>query len=123
MHSDDLRTQLRRQLSVAVRENKRPAVSALRSALAALDNAEAIPPGEDPQPEVSQYVAGGVGGVGAAEVQRRVLDVESQRAIVRAEIESSRTAATTYEQLGQSTRAADLRLGADVLAAVLNSTT
>jgi hypothetical protein len=62
-------------------------------------------------------------GVGAAEVERRVLDVESQRALVRAEIESSLTAAMTYQQHGRRTRAAELRMGADVLAAVLNSTT
>ena len=123
MESDDLRTHLRRQLSAAVREHHRPAVSALRSALAALDNAEAVRPGEDFQPEVSQHIAGGVAGVGAADVERRVLDVESQRALVRAEIESSLTAAMTYQQHGQSTRAAELRMGADVLAAVLNSTT
>jgi regulator of protease activity HflC (stomatin/prohibitin superfamily) len=123
MESDDLRTPLRRQLSAAVREHDRPAVSALRSALAALDNAEAVRPGEDLQPEVSQHIAGGMAGVGAAEVERRVLDVESQRALVRAEIESSLTAAMTYQQHGQRTRAAELRMGADVLAAVLNSTT
>jgi uncharacterized protein len=123
MESDDLRTPLRRQLSAAVREHHRPALSALRSALAALDNAEAVRPGEEFQPEVSQHIAGGVAGVGAAEVERRVLDVESQRALVRAEIESSLTAAMTYQQHGQRTRAAELRMGADVLAAVLNSTT
>jgi hypothetical protein len=66
MESDDLRTPLRRQFSAAVREHDRPAVSALRSALAALDNAEAVPPGEDFQLEVSQHIAGGVAGVGAA---------------------------------------------------------
>ena len=123
MESEDLRTQLRRQLSTAVREHDRPAVSALRSAMAALDNAEAVQPGEGFQPEVSQHVAGGVAGLGAAEVERQVLDAESQRAIVKAEIESRLTAATTYEQHGQSARAAELRLGADVLAAVLDSTT
>jgi uncharacterized protein len=123
MESDDLRTHLRRQLSTAVREQDRPAVSALRSALAALDNAEAIQRSEGFEPEASQHVAGGVAGLGAAEVERRVLDVESQRAIVREEIESRLTAATTYEEHGQSARAAELRLGADVLLAVLDSTT
>src|SRR5215203_1574643 len=112
MESDDLRTPLRRQFSAAVREHDRPAVSALRSALAALDNAEAVPPGEDFELEVSQNVAGGVVGVGAAEVERGVLDVESQRALVRAEIDSNLTAATTYEQHGQRTRASELRMGA-----------
>ena len=123
MESDDLRTRLRRRLSTAVRDQDRPAVSALRSALAAVDNAEAVQLGEGFQPEVSQHVAGGVAGLGAAEVERQVLDAESQRAIVKAEIESTLTAATTYEQHGQSARAAELRLGAEVLAAVLDSTT
>ena len=123
MESDDLRTHLRRHLSTALREHDRPAVSALRSALAALDNAEAVQPSEGSKPDVSQHVAGGVAGLGAAEVERRVLDVESQTAIVKAEIDSRLTAATTYEQHGQSARAAELRLGADVLLAVLTSTT
>jgi uncharacterized protein len=123
MESDDLRTHLRRHLSTALREHDRPAVSALRSALAALDNAEAVQPSEGSKPEVSQHVAGGVAGLGAAEVERRVLDVESQKAIVSAEIDSRLTAATTYEQHGQSARAAELRLGADVLLAALASTT
>jgi uncharacterized protein len=114
---------LRRHLSTAVREHDRPATSALRSAMAALDNAEAVQLSEGFQPEASQHVAGGVAGLGAAEMERRVLDAESQRAIVRAEIESRLTAATTYEQHGQSARAAELRLGADVLLAVLDSTT
>jgi uncharacterized protein len=123
MESDDLRTHLRRHLNTAVREHDPPAVSALRSALAALDNAEAVQPSEGFEPEVSQHVAGGVAGLGAAEVERRVLDVESQRAIVREEIESRLTAATTYQQHGQGARAAELRLGANVLLAVLDSTT
>ena len=79
MESDDLRTRLRRRLSTAVRAQDRPAVSALRSALAALDNAEAVQPGEGFQPEVSQHVAGGVAGLGAAEVERQVLDAESRK--------------------------------------------
>ena len=79
MESDDLRTRLRRRLSSALRDQDRPAVSALRSALAALDNAEAVQPAEGFRPEASEYFAGGVAGLGAAEVERRVLDAESQR--------------------------------------------
>jgi hypothetical protein len=66
-------------------------------------------------------VAGGVVGLGAAEAERRVLDAESQRAIVEAEVESRLAAAATYEQHGQSSRAADLRVSADVLLAVLEA--
>jgi uncharacterized protein len=87
MESDDLRTHLRRRLSSALRDQDRPAVSALRSALAALDNAEALRPAEEFRSEASEHFAGGVAGLGAAEVERRVLNAESQRGIVKAEIE------------------------------------
>jgi uncharacterized protein YqeY len=43
---DDLRAHLRRQLRAAVRGRDRIAVGALRDAIAALDNAEAVEPGE-----------------------------------------------------------------------------
>jgi hypothetical protein len=58
--------------------------------------------------------------LGAAEVERRVIDAESQRMIVRAEVEARLSAAMTYEQHGRSDRAADLRRGAEVLLAVLD---
>lgn len=118
---DDLRPRLRRQLKAAVRNRDRIAVSALRDGIAALDNAEAVEPGQDVPAQVSEHVAGGVVGLGAAEVERRILDPASQRSILRAEIEARLAAATTYEEHGQSARAAELRLGADALLAVLES--
>jgi uncharacterized protein len=117
---DDLRPRLRRQLK-AVRDRDRIAVSALRDGIAALDNAEAVEPGQDIPTQGSEYVAGGLVGLGAAEVERRILDTALQRSIVRAEIEARLAAATTYEEHGQSARAAELRLGADALLAVLES--
>jgi uncharacterized protein len=121
MESDDLRTHLRRRLSSALRDQDRPAVSVLRSALAALDDAEAVQPAEGLRPEASEHFAGGVAGLGAAEVERRVLTAESQRGIVEAEIEARLAAAATYEQHGQNARGAELRSGAAVLRAVLGS--
>jgi uncharacterized protein len=122
MESDDLRTHLRRRLSSALRDQDRPAVSALRTALAALDNAEAVQPAEGFRAEASEHFAGGVTGLGAAEVERRMLDADSQRAIVKAEIEARLSSARTYEQHGQNARGAELRVGAAVLLAVLGST-
>ncbi|HEX7211627.1 MAG TPA: hypothetical protein VF241_11955 [Propionibacteriaceae bacterium] len=118
---DDLRPLLRRHLSAAVQDRDRIAVAALREAIAALDNAEAIPPDGDLKAEAGEYVAGGVVGVGAAEAERRILDADSQRAVVRAEIEARLAAAVTYDEHGQSTRSADLRLGAEVLLAALDA--
>ena len=44
--ADDLRDRLRRALPAAMKAQDRPAVTALRSALAAIDNAEAFDPDE-----------------------------------------------------------------------------
>ena len=117
---DDLRAHLRRQLHAAVRSRDHIAVGALRDAIAALDNAEAVEPGETGT-TVSEFVAGGAVGLGAAEAERRVLDAEAQRAIVKAEVESRLAAAVTYKEHGQSSRAADLRVSADVLLAALEA--
>ena len=118
---DDLRSHLRRHLGTAVRDRDRIAVAALREAIAALDNAEAIQPDRDLQAETGEYVAGGVVGLGAAEAERRILDAEAQRAIVRAEIQTRLAAATTYEKHGRSARGAELRSGAEVLLAALDA--
>ena len=116
---DDLRPQLRRRLGAAVRDRDRIAVAALREAIAALDNAEAILPDGDLQAGASEYAAGGVVGLGAADAERRILDAGEQRAIVRAVIEMRLTAASTYDEDGQGARASELRSGAEILIATL----
>ena len=118
---DDLRAGLRQQLSVALRDRDRIAVAALREAIAALDNAEAIPTDADMPARSGEYVAGAAVGLGAAEAERRILDAEAQGAIVRAEIEARLAAATTYEKHGRSARGAELRSGAEVLLAALDA--
>jgi uncharacterized protein len=120
MRSRDLRTRLREHLSAAMRDRDRIAVAALRDAIAALDNAEAVEPGAELWAGSSEYVAGGVVGLRAGEAERRVLHPTAQRAIVNAEIEGRLAAATTYEQHGHSSRASNLRLSAEVLLAVLD---
>jgi hypothetical protein len=80
-----LEERLRSALRVALRERNAIAMSALRPTLAALANAtavESVPlaPGAD------EHVAGGVAGLGAAEVPRRVLTEDEAVAIVRSEI-------------------------------------
>jgi uncharacterized protein len=149
---DDLRDRLRRALPPAMKARDRPAVTALRSALAAIDNAGAVdpahapPPDQDPPdrdpadrgpadrgPAVASSVArsqasaeptfaGTVAGVGATEVERRSLSQTRMEAIVRAEIADRETAATGYERAGQRDRAERLRAEAEVLLAHLNTT-
>ena len=117
----DLREELRRHLNQAMRDRDRVATAALRDAIAALDNAEAIDPVDDVTSAAGAYVAGGVVGLGAAEAERRVLDLVSQRAILRADMEARLDAAATYEHRGHPARGAQLRVEADVLRAVLEA--
>ena len=90
---DNLRERLSRALPAAMKARDRPAVNALRSAMAAIDNAGAVDPTQarpdtahpgppaanaiDPEPGRAEggdpNVAGSVVGVGVTEVERRSL--------------------------------------------------
>jgi uncharacterized protein YqeY len=92
-------------------------VAALRSTLAALDNAEAV--------DRPAAAAGSLAiehtpiGVGAAEVDRRVLTEAMVERIVRAEVAEREAAADQYERAGRADRAAQLRAESAVLSAHL----
>jgi hypothetical protein len=111
-----MREILRRDLAVALKTRDRAAVTALRSALAAIENAEA-PPAPPPTPGlvVSEHVAGSVAGLGSAEVERRRLTEHDLRGIVEAERDERTAAALGYERLGRAEQAERLRSEADVL--------
>ena len=108
---------LRRALTTALKARDAVAVSALRSALAAIENAGAVDASHVPPPG-SGPIAGAVDGLGAAEVERRAVDV---CAVVAAEVEQRREAAREYAALGRPDRADRLHAEADVLAAHLRS--
>jgi uncharacterized protein YqeY len=111
-----LRERLRAAVPAAMKAGDHRAVAAYRSALAAVENAEAVEVGE-------QVRAGAIetspAGLGAAEVARRTLSEDEIAAIVRSEIDERRAAAAGYEKAGRSERAAALLAEADVLAAQL----
>jgi uncharacterized protein len=137
---DNLHERLRRALPAAMRARDRPAVNALRSALAAIDNAGAIDPTQarpdtahpappaanaaDPEPGPAEggepTVAGSVVGVGVTDVERRRLSEAQLREIVHAEVLERERAATGYERAGQLELAERLRGEAKVLSAFLN---
>jgi hypothetical protein len=117
----DLREQLRRRLSQAMRDRDRVATAALRDAIAALDMPRRSTRATmSPPRPVSTWPVESLA-LGAAEAERRVLDLESQRAILRADMEARLVAAATYEQHGHGARGAQLRVEADVLRAVLEA--
>ena len=94
-----------------MRDRDAPAVAALRSALAAIANAEAL----DVVPaDVGEHPLGRQG-VGAAEAPRRELTTAEVVAIVQLEIDERKAAAAEYDQLGRTDDAAQLRHEAVIL--------
>jgi uncharacterized protein YqeY len=116
---DDIRTRLRRALGVALKARDAGAVSALRSAMGAISNAEAVAPAARPAGTGSAHFAGTVAGLGAGEVQRHLLTEADAAAIVRQEAAEREAAASQYERGGRAAEAARLREGARALMAAL----
>jgi uncharacterized protein len=94
-------------------------VAAFRELLGALDNAEAADVSAAP-PVQPGVIAGGVAGLGAGEVPRRVLSAEAVAAIVDREIQERREAALAYAALGRQEEASRLSTQANALAELLS---
>lgn len=108
-----LRVRMRQALPEAMRSRDRAAVSALRSALAALDNAEAVPVGEV-ELRGSALEQSPVG-AGTTEAARRELSERDAADIVRAEVTERLEAAAQSAMPAHADRAARLRAEAAVL--------
>jgi uncharacterized protein YqeY len=102
-----------------MKRRDRIAVAALRTALAALDNAEAVDrPEEADRPGAIELIPLGPG---AAEVDRRELTEQQVVELVRAEVAERESAAAHYARLGRPEPAERLRADAAVLAAHLDA--
>ena len=99
--SSPLRDRLRSRLLEARRARDDEVTAALRSAIAALENAEAVDGPSEAVVATSAHVAGARVGVGAAEAERRDLDDATERSIVEVELADLRDAA---EQLRRCRR-------------------
>jgi len=112
-----LRQRLQDALSAALKARDRAAVTALRSALAAIANAEAVdrPASADRGLAIEETSVG----VGVAEVERRMLTADQVEQIVRAEVAERQAAARDYERAGRTDRADQVRREAAVLSAHL----
>jgi uncharacterized protein len=109
-----LQQRLRAALPAAIKARDRAAVSALRSALAAIDNAAAVP---------ARDAAFGLPavGLGVTEAARRDQDEAEIERIVRAEIAERLAAAAEYERLDRAEQARQKRREAEVLEALARS--
>lgn len=99
---DSIRDRLVAALPQALKERDTLAVDALRSALAAIENAAAVHVPATPTTTASSHVAGSSVGVGATEVPRRELTESDLLAIVVAGAAERETEAATYRDLGQA---------------------
>jgi uncharacterized protein YqeY len=95
-----LQQRLQAALPIAMKARDQPAVRALRSALAAIENAAAVPPGDS---------------LGATEVPRREQDAAEVDRIVRSEISERLDAADAYEKWGKAGEAERKRAEARAL--------
>ena len=114
-----LRDALRRDLASAMKARDPDAVSALRTVIAAIDNAEAVPVPDESPATTSGHVAGARAGLGAAEAARRDLTGSQQQAILSDQITGYTTEADRYEALGHPDAACRLRDQARLLTGYL----
>jgi hypothetical protein len=115
-----LRIALRDRLTAAMRLRDRQTAGAMRSVLAALENAEALPvTPHETMVTTSEHVAGGAVGLGVGEVPRRLLSPLDESAVVQREIAELRSASSTLAAAGQHERAAELIQIAETVEEVL----
>jgi uncharacterized protein len=111
------RATLRGALLAARKDRDVTRVSALRSALSAIDNAE-TPDDARVEAPSSGTIANAVVGVGAAEVARRELSDAQIRSLLQGEVDERLTTASAIDTT-HSDRAAALRAEAAVLSDLL----
>jgi uncharacterized protein len=115
-----IRDRLQTALRAALRARDKTAASALRSALAAIDNASAVPAEPAPGMVSGPHFAGTAAGPGAGEAPRRGLAAGETERIVPAEIAEREAAAAGYGQAGHAERASHLRREAAVLLSAMD---
>lgn len=121
--AEDAADRLRKAVTGAMKRRDAAALAGLRSALAALANAEAVTPRDLSLPTsaaASEHIAGAAVGLGAAEAARRVLTRQEVDGVLRAEVDDREAAASELDALGQADRAARLRAEADAVRELLD---
>jgi uncharacterized protein YqeY len=109
---------LRDALLTARKDRDATRVSALRSALGAIDNAE-TPDNIQVDAPASGRIARSVAGLGAADVARRLLSDAQIRELVRGEVDERLTAAASFSAGGHADRATSLLAETAVLTELL----
>lgn len=99
-----------------MKAQRRDEMAALRTLIAAIDNAESV---EDPlpaSPSSSEHVAGAVRGLGAADAARRSLSEHDLQRVIENELWERDAQAERLTMLGRADEASRLRTEAHVIA-------
>jgi len=116
--SASLRSAMQAALTLALKQQDRVAANAIRSALSAMANAEAVDDSLAPPAEPGMVV-GGVAGLGRSEVPRRTIAEHHAREIVQKVIAERQEAAAQYDELHRPGDANRLREEIAVLSGLL----
>jgi uncharacterized protein len=126
-----VRQRLQSALREALKARDTIAISALRSALAAIDNAAAVPTDSAPAARTagpagaartaSPHFAGAVPGLRTGEAERRSLAEADIEEIVRTEVSEREAAIQDYDQAGHADQAGRLRREAHILMSVIDA--
>jgi uncharacterized protein YqeY len=114
-----LRRRLNDSLRAALKARNAAAMAALRSAIGAIDNAEAVQRPDDSAQQGGKVARSHLG-VGVADVARRELSTDDVVEILRAEIADRTSVAADYERMGRDEQATSLRAEAAVLISFLD---
>ena len=114
--ADILRARLRGDLRAAMKAQRHEEMAALRSLIAAIDNAESVEDAVSPTPDSSEHVAGAVLGLGAADATRRELSERDLQRVIESELWERDAQAERLSLLGRVDDASRLRVEADVIA-------
>lgn len=117
--SSDLRQALRDALPGAMKDRDTPARNAIRAALAAIENAEAVADPQTLNATESPHIAGARIGVGAGEADRKELDDERILEIVSSQRDEWLAAAADSRRAGAIQRAEEMEAEAAALDAFL----
>ena len=113
-----IKRQLRDELKFALKSRQSDAVSAFRTAIAAIDNAEAVQPGEPTTQPPNLSPLGSA--FGSTELLRRTLSQDEVSTILQGEMDQRTEQAFNYEALGRPEDAERLRREAAILEPFLN---
>jgi hypothetical protein len=111
-----LRTRLRRDLRASMKAQHRDEMAALRTLIAAIDNAESVDDASPAPPSSSEHLARAVRGLRGAETVRRSLSERDLQRIIEAELWERDAQAERLDLLGRVEDASRLRSEADVIA-------